>query len=124
MKQKTTKIIYWTVTILFALFMTLSGISEVMQTESAQQLMISLGYPIYLNLILGVAKLLGVFAILQTKFKTIKEWAYAGFTFDLLGASTSFVLVGESNVMGILFPLIFLAVMFYSYFLFKKVDKN
>ena len=119
MKQKNIKLIYWIVTILFALFMAFSGISELMQTEQSKQLFINLGYPLYLNLILGVAKLLGVIAILQTKFRTIKEWAYAGFTFDLVGASASFALNGD-GIVAAFFPLIALAVMFVSYFLWKN----
>ena len=35
---------------------------------------------------LGVAKLLGVIAILIPGFPRIKEWAYAGLFFDLVGA--------------------------------------
>ncbi len=119
MQPKTMKIIYWIVTILFAGFMIFSGASELMQIESAQTVLISLGYPVYLNYILGIAKLLGAIALLQTKFKTIKEWAYAGFTIDLLGASASAWLSGEP-ALGIYFPFVFLAVMFVSYYFWKK----
>jgi len=120
MKAKTAKIVYWCVTILFVLGMAYSGISELMQGEKANEVMVGLGYPVYLNIILGVAKVLGVFAILQTKFKTLKEWAYAGFAFDFIGASASFLLNGN----GILFALStlpFLVLMFVSYFMWKRV---
>ena len=119
MKQKTIKIIYWIVTSLFCLLMLFSGISELMQTQQGNDLLISLGYPLYLNFILGVAKVLGVIALIQPKFRTIKEWAYAGFTFDILGASASFALNG-SSLGDSLFPLIILVVMFISYSLWKK----
>ncbi len=122
MKAKTVKIIYWSVTILFASFMLFSGISELMGTEQGNKVVLDLGYPLYINLILGVAKILGVIAILQTKFRTIKEWAYAGFTFDIAGASASFALNG-GGAGDVLFPLPILAVMFVSYFLWKKVDR-
>ncbi len=119
MKQKTIKVIYWIVTSLFCLLMLFSGISELMQTQQGNDLLISLGYPLYLNFILGVAKVLGVIALIQPKFRTIKEWAYAGFTFDILGASASFALNG-SSLGDSLFPLIILVVMFISYSLWKK----
>ena len=123
MKPKTIKIIYWVVTILFSLFMLYSGVSEVMQIEQGKEIMKHLGYPIYVNTIIGVAKILGAFAILQWKFKTLKEWAYAGFTIDFIGASASFYFSGD-GIVATLMPFIFLAVMFVSYFLWKKVEKK
>jgi hypothetical protein len=39
--------------------------------------------------ILGIAKFIGALVLIQRRFKTIKEWAYAGFTIDILGASSS-----------------------------------
>ena len=122
MKPKTIKILYWIVTILFSLFMLFSGVSEVMQTEQGKEIMKHLGYPMYVNTIIGVAKILGAIAILQTKFRTIKEWAYAGFTIDFVGAGASMYFAGDGILMA-LSPLIFLAVMFASYFLWKKVEK-
>ena len=121
MKPKTIKIIYWMVTILFSLFMLYSGIVEVMQNEQAKEVMKHLGYPIYVNTIIGVAKILGALAILQWKFRTLKEWAYAGFTIDFIGAGASLYFAGDGILM-VLSTTIFLAVMFLSYFLWKKVD--
>ncbi len=122
MKPKTIKIIYWISTILFCLGMLFSGVTELMQTEQAIEIMKQLGYPAYLNIILGIAKVLGVLAILQWKFKVVKEWAYAGFTFDLLGASASLYFAGNGILMA-LSTLPFFAVMFTSYFLWKKKEK-
>ena len=102
--------------------MLFSGISEVMQTEQAKEIMKHLGYPIYVNTIIGIAKILGALAILQRKFRTLKEWAYAGFTIDFIGAGASMYFAGDGILMA-LSPLVFLAVMFISYFLWKKVEK-
>ena len=44
---------------------------------------------------IGVAKLLGVIAILIPGFPRIKEWAYAGFVYDLTGAVYSSIAVGD-----------------------------
>lgn len=119
MSPKAIKITYWIVTLLFSAFMLFSGIVELMQTESAQNALTDLGYPVYLNFIIGIAKILGVIAIVQTKYKTIKEWAYAGFTIDLVGAGASFVLNGAGFASS-LFMVPFLAVLFASYALSKK----
>ena len=102
MKQKGIKIAYWIITILFAGFMLFSAISELMQT--------------------GAAKILGVFAILMPKFRVLKEWAYAGFTFDIVGASASMLLAGL-GIGPTLFTLVFLIPLFLSYFFWKKLHK-
>mgnify|MGYP001605815302 FL=1 len=123
MKPKTIRIIYWIVTILFSLAMLFSGITEVLQIEQAKEVMKHLGYPIYVNMIIGTAKLLGVIAILQWKFKTIKEWAYAGFTIDIIGAAASILFAGDGILMAL--PTApFLIVMFASYFLWKNVEQQ
>jgi len=122
MKTKTLKILYWAVTIIFCLANFASGVAELFPNEMGIDLMKQLGYPIYMMAILGVAKILGVIAILQTKWKTIKEWAYAGFAIDFIGASASFYFI-NGGFFAVVFPLIFLGVMFASYFLWKKAFK-
>ena len=122
MKAKTIKIWYWIVTILFSAAMLMSGILELLQTEQGKEVMIHLGYPLYLNIILGVAKILGVIALVQGKFRIIKEWAYAGFTIDIIGASASMAFAGDA-VLLVLSPALFLVVIFSSYLLWKKTEK-
>ena len=122
MKPKNLKILYWIVAILFCLANLFSGISGFFPNQKGLDIMAALGYPVYLLVIIGVAKVLGSVAILQTKFKTIKEWAYAGFTIDYLGAASSFYITGN-GVAGIVTPLVFLIVLFMSYFLWKRVGK-
>ena len=122
MKPKTINIIYWIVTILFSLFMMFSGVLEIMQTEQAKEVMKHLGYPIYVNTIIGAAKILGALAILQWNFRTLKEWAYSGFTIDFIGAGASMYFAGE-GILTALSVLIFLAAMFTSYFLWKKIER-
>ena len=55
----------------------------------------NLGYPPYMMTILGTAKLLGVIALLIPGHPLLKEWAYAGFTFNLLGATASHLFAGD-----------------------------
>lgn len=72
----------------------------------------ALGYPRYLLPFLGVAKSLGVIALLVPGFPRLKEWAYAGFTFDLLGAAWSHF---STNQMGALvMPLASLVLLIFS----------
>lgn len=122
MKPKTLKIIYWIVTIVFCLANIGSGVAELFPNQQGLEIMKQLGYPAYFLIILGIAKILGGIAIAQTKFKTIKEWAYAGFAIDYISASASFYFV-KADIIGIIFPLIFLTVLFVSYALWKKVEQ-
>ncbi|WP_317163476.1 DoxX family protein [Mucilaginibacter arboris] len=66
---------YWIITIIFSLFMLMDGIGAITRAAAGQEVLKHLGYPMYALTIFGVAKILGVIAILQTKFYTIKEWA-------------------------------------------------
>jgi hypothetical protein len=118
--MKKTKIAYWTATILFVLSMLQSGIVQLIPSEGSKEVMTLLGYPMYLLTILGVAKLLGAIVLVLETFKTLKEWAYAGFAFDFIGASASGVYIGE--ILVVIVPLVYLAVMFLSYFLWKKME--
>lgn len=94
--MKKIKIAYWVFTGLFAFCMLGSAIPDIMVVPMAVQGFRELGYPAYLIPFLGVAKLLGVIAILAPGFPRIKEWAYAGLIFDLLGATYSVYSVGKA----------------------------
>jgi DoxX-like protein len=93
--MKRTKILYWIFTGILAALMIMSGISNLLTIPAAQEGLKHLGYPIYLSPFLGVAKLLGVVAILYPRYPRLKEWAYAGFVFDLSGAMYSGISVGD-----------------------------
>ncbi len=121
MQKKTLTRFYWTITILFVLFMTFGAVSELMQTESSKKIMTDLGYPLYVNTIIGIAKILGGIALLQWSCKALKEWAYAGFTIDILGASASMYFAGFGIGVA-LFTLVFLIPLFGSYWLWKKTS--
>ncbi len=99
MKLRTIKILYWVFTILFAGLMLFSAIPSILVTDDSVKLVHNmLGYPIYFIPFTGVAKLLGVIAILIPGIKTIKEWAYAGLFFDLAGAVYSGIAVAKGAI--------------------------
>lgn len=107
MNKKT--IAYWIATGLFCTVFTIGGIANLVRWEHQVEIMQTLGYPLYLMTILGVAKLLGVVAVLIPRFPTLKEWAYAGFAFDMLGAAASHVFVADP-VAETVAPLVILAI--------------
>lgn len=120
MNTKTLKIIYWIVTGIFSAFMLMAGVVEFIQHDSGKEIMAHLGYPMYLLTVLGFAKILGAIALIQTKYRIIKEWAYAGFTFTFLGAFAARWSAHDGFGL-ILSPLLFMAFMFVSYWLWKKL---
>ncbi len=87
--MKKIKILYWVFTGLFTAFMLLTAIPDVLVTPDAVVFMNHLGYPEYFTPFIGVAKVLGVIALLIPGYPRIKEWAYAGMFFDLVGATYS-----------------------------------
>lgn len=93
--NKRKKIFYWISTIFVSLGMLAGGIQQALQIGGYNEIVTKLGYPLYMLTILGVWKILGVIAILVPKFPLIKEWAYAGFIFAMLGAAISHFAVGQ-----------------------------
>jgi len=96
-RMKKTKLIYWISTSLFAAFMIFTAIPDMLMQKEAVDFISNLGYPNYFIGFIGVAKLLGSIAILIPGYPRIKEWAYAGLFFDLIGALYSIVAIGGVN---------------------------
>lgn len=105
---------YWIITGLLCLVMFAGGLSQFLQSKWQQEGMIQLGYPLYVNKILGVWKMLGVIALLIPGISIWKEWAYAGFTFILTGALMSHLAVGN-GADKLIAPLILLVFTFVSW---------
>ena len=92
------------------------------QTEMAKEGVRHLGYPLYFGNALVICKILGVLALVIPQIpKRVKEWAYAGFTFDFIFASISHFAIDGMNFSGF-FPLIFLAILAVSYFYYHKIN--
>ena len=85
----------WAVTGLTAAVMLLSAVPDVLRIPDALAVFRHLGYPPYLLLFLGTAKIFGVAAVLMPGVPRLKEWAFAGLTFDLTGALYSHLSVGD-----------------------------
>lgn len=89
------KVSYWTMTGLLAALILMSAVPDVLRVPDAVAVMAHLGYPTYLLPFIGVAKILAILAVLVGGFPNLREWAYAGLTFDLLGALYSHLSVGD-----------------------------
>ena len=85
----------WIITGLMAAFMLLSAVPDVLRISDALLVFKHLGYPPYLLVFLGTAKILGVVAVLVPGLPRLKEWAFAGLTFDVTGALYSHLSIGD-----------------------------
>ena len=121
-ESKRNKTIYWVLTLLLMVPGAGGGVIELLTDgpEPIVKTMLALGYPLYLMKILGLAKVLGGIAILTGKIPRLKEWAYAGFAFDFLGATASHVLAGDSA--NALAPFMFFVTLMISYALWYKTS--
>jgi hypothetical protein len=122
--MKSTKIIYWIATIIFAGLMIYSSVDGIKPNEkSIQFLHDGLGYPIYFIQFISIAKLIGSLVILTPGLIRVKEWAYAGLFFDLAGAIYSGVTVGGGFDPMMLMMLIWIVPGIVSYICFHKLTK-
>ncbi len=123
--SKKNKIIYWIATIWLALGMVATGAGQIFNMKAGRggmDMIRHLGYPAYLLTILGTAKILGVVAVLIPKFPLLKEWAYAGFFFIMLGAICSHIAVGDS--ITAIFPALLLLLLTVASWYFRPANRK
>ena len=94
MTPKTIGILYWVFTIMILGIMGGGGVANLLHTGGSVEILQKLGYPTYFSSFLGVTKILGIMAILLPVPPTLREWAYAGFTFDVCAAVFSLFSIG------------------------------
>lgn len=119
MSKTTTNVIYWIVTGLILAMMLFSAASSFMDNPESAKMIAAIGYKPYVFHLLAVAKILGVIAILIPGFPRLKEWAYAGFMFDLIGATYSFYASGFA-FKDWAFMLVLIALLSCSYIFYHK----
>jgi uncharacterized membrane protein YphA (DoxX/SURF4 family) len=112
--EKLKNIAYWATTVFGPASFVIGGVLNLTQSPEVAATMEHLGYPLYFASLLGAWKLLGAIAIVAPGLPRLKEWAYAGFFFDLTGAAISRAAVGDGTG-DIVAPLVFLALVLASW---------
>ncbi|MGY3792312.1 DoxX family protein [Aquimarina sp. 433] len=112
------KIIYWIATVAMCGIMLFSAQMYFRETEMVRGFFENLDYPSYLVIPLAIAKIGGIVVILTNKIKWLKEWAYAGFFFDMTLAFTAHYMKDDGQGLFATLGLIFLVI---SYAIGKKV---
>ena len=120
------KVIYWIATIWLSLGMLTTGTVQILKIKSdgpgSVDSMAYLGYPLYFLTLLGIAKMLGVIALLIPKFPLLKEWAYAGFFFMMSGAIFTHIAAG--NFITEIFPSFLLLILTVVSWYFRPADRK
>lgn len=123
MNMKTDKIIYWVSTTIIFLF---EGLMPALFGGSAESKsgISHLGYPDYFGVTLICFKVAGALILILPVFKgRIKEWAYAGFTFDFIFASVSHAVIDGIGMLAF-FPIIILVILGISYIYYHRIQKK
>ena len=123
---KAGKIIYWIATIWLSLGMLSTGVVQLLKIKNdgpgSVDSMAHLGYPVNFLTLLGIAKILGVIALLIPKFPLLKEWAYAGFFFMMSGAIFTHIAAGDS--ISEIFPSFLLLILTVVSWYFRPADRK
>ena len=116
--MKAARIGYYVALGLFTALMLFSIFNYVANHDTMAGAFTSLGFPPYLIYPLAIAKLLGLVAIWTKQSLVLKEWAYAGFVFNTLLASSAHLNAGDGQAGG---AFVALALILTAYFLEKRV---
>ncbi|MBS1773232.1 MAG: DoxX family protein [Bacteroidetes bacterium] len=115
--MKRDKILYWATTGFVSLGFLMSSMMYLTHNPELMKGFSMLGYPVYFVNILGIAKLTGALALLNPWSAKLREWAYAGFTFTLIGAAWTHIATHTPPTA----PIVFLVLLGASYFFHQKV---
>ncbi|HDZ06574.1 hypothetical protein LCGC14_0319190 [marine sediment metagenome] len=116
--MKRDRIIYYIATGIFSLVILFSAGMYFFNHEFIKGAFVKLGYPTYLIYPYATAKLVGLFAIWNPKFHTIKEWAYSAFFFAVTLAFFAHIMTGDGEQMAAVIALVSLVV---SYIFNKRI---
>jgi DoxX-like protein len=89
---------YWPATIMVAVLFAVPGAALMAKVPHFAAEMGRLGFPGYFLTLLGAFKVAGAVIILAPRLPTLKEWAYAGMMFDIVGAIVSHISVGDPPI--------------------------
>ncbi len=105
---------YWVTTIFGPASFVVGGVLHLRLTPHVVETLHHLGYPTYFAYILGLGNLLGAIVTAVPGLPRLKEWAYAGFFFNLTAAAFSRAAAGD-GASDIIAPLFFLALVLASW---------
>ncbi|NIJ56122.1 DoxX family protein [Dyadobacter arcticus] len=117
--MKKVKVYYWICTGILIPALGIGSVYGIVSHPASLKQLTDIDFPTYLAPFLGVARLLGLIAVVNPKYPRLKEWAYAGLTFDIIGAIYSQIAT-EQPFTDLLFPLLAIFLLSGSYLLYHK----
>lgn len=93
--KKAVEVGYWVFTLALLLPFGAGGVMDILRPPQVLEVIRHLGYPDYFPVLLGMAKVAGVAVLLIPVLPRLREWAYAGFTFNMIAASASHLAVRD-----------------------------
>ena len=108
-----TRIAYWGATGIIAAWALFAAFTYLTNAPQSIENFRHVGYPQQLRVLLGIAKAAGAVTLVVPQLPTLKEWAYAGFTFTWIAATVAHYLAGDGAL--VLLPIMFLTLLGISY---------
>ena len=120
--MKKIKIAYWSILIFMTIGMLFSAVPSILKLPyAAEHFCNVLKLPEYLLVFTGLAKLAGLVILYIPKYPKLKEWVFAGFTLDLIGAWYCNFMALKSFAATI--PvIIYIIILFTLYYLYNKLN--
>ena len=106
------RIAYWGATALVGIATLFAAFNYLTAAPEAVENFRHVGYPQQLRVLLGIGKLAGAIVLLLPRLPTLKEWAYAGFTFMWIAATVAHYLAADGKS---LLPVVLLGLLAVSY---------
>jgi uncharacterized membrane protein YphA (DoxX/SURF4 family) len=114
--MKSLKITYWISTCLFSGIFLMTGTLYLLHAQVMVTKFHEIGFPLYILNLLGILKVAGAATLLVPRFPRLKEWAYAGFVFDLIGAAwCHFAVQGFLEGVKLLIPITVVSISYFTY---------
>lgn len=113
---------YLVLSVLLAFFFTMSGFLEITKNDLTYPKTLLMGYPPYFIVALGIAKIAGAVVLLAPVGRWLKEWVFAGFTFDIIFAFISGIAINSKA--DYIKAIIALLIVLYTYSLFHKIYRK
>lgn len=117
--MKKINILYWVFNILLIPTFGIGSVVALFGSPAQEELLAQLGYPSYFLVLISISKILALLAIFFLKNSRIKEWAYAGLTFDVIAAIYSLLATFGDPTM-IIIPILALCFVWGSYYCHHK----
>lgn len=115
------RLYYWIALGLFSALFIYSALLTAIDAQGSYEEFLRLGFPAWLTYPTAIAKILGVVAILKSKSRSLKDFAYAGFLYDLLLALGAHISKGDAFVFA---PIVGLGLWAFAYVMDRRMGRQ